>query len=570
MTTTFKIDWAAGNAAHVAEHNLIGKRLNGRAASVKEYGVVGDGTTDDTIALQAAIDGESVIYLPPGTYRVTAPLVMKSNLTIIGAGMRLTLLKPDAAMDGRVLYAIGPASPHLTNITVRDMGIDATNWDGVVPTPDNHGFGRIYFENADRTEVDNVWQEGGHGFLEWKQADWIKIDGCEGYDNGEGLISFLHDCRYVLIQNVFGLDVGELVDFYQTDNVVCQHIRGEQTLATADEAFDISSVTNFILSDCVLKGWDTAIRIKTEGNIPWNGIKINNVQAYDFTARGIIAYYQDQETTPACQHLTISNCTLVSAQSGALGISLADGVLAHKDVQIRGCEIEVPGYGIYGVGVQGLEISDNRIVSSGSMPIYLRDGVNDGSQARIVNNVVSTATATATDAGIYCSQINDLTIEGNQVLSSTARGIYVQNSKQPIIIDNTILTSAYAGLHVKYSSTAYLDATNGIIGLVVDKNIIRDWGAAQAGRSGIYLEMALDAGEVGTYSMASVSGNRLWIDEDGTLNTQIGISFAKGSLTAINYVKVDDNLIYRVSTPLLVTALGVNSTQDNNTVYDPD
>lgn len=70
--------------------------------NVKAYGAVGDGSTDDTAACQAAIDacntaGGGVVYFPAGTYKlVTNPLklysgatptiVAYSNITLAGAG----------------------------------------------------------------------------------------------------------------------------------------------------------------------------------------------------------------------------------------------------------------------------------------------------------------------------------------------------------------------------------------------------------------------------------------------------------------------------------------------------
>ena len=39
--------------------------------SVKDFGAVGDGIVDDTVAIQTALDSNSYayVYLPPGTYR---------------------------------------------------------------------------------------------------------------------------------------------------------------------------------------------------------------------------------------------------------------------------------------------------------------------------------------------------------------------------------------------------------------------------------------------------------------------------------------------------------------------
>ena len=71
-------------------------------ANVKQkFGAVGDGKTDDTRALQSALDNltderfginskasgaYSVVYLPKGTYRITKPLMLTNKIGIIISG----------------------------------------------------------------------------------------------------------------------------------------------------------------------------------------------------------------------------------------------------------------------------------------------------------------------------------------------------------------------------------------------------------------------------------------------------------------------------------------------------
>jgi len=62
--------------------------VNGKIVSVKDYGAVGDGVTDDTTAIQAALNyGVSVgaeIFFPAGTYKVTSSLSLKMHTSIRG------------------------------------------------------------------------------------------------------------------------------------------------------------------------------------------------------------------------------------------------------------------------------------------------------------------------------------------------------------------------------------------------------------------------------------------------------------------------------------------------------
>lgn len=59
--------------------------------SVKDFGAVGDGVTDDLVAIQNALVAHPNVYLPPGTYRITAPLEIGSNKMLTGAGPATTI-----------------------------------------------------------------------------------------------------------------------------------------------------------------------------------------------------------------------------------------------------------------------------------------------------------------------------------------------------------------------------------------------------------------------------------------------------------------------------------------------
>lgn len=62
-------------------------------ANVKDYGAVCDGVTDDTLAVQAAIDDDQLIEFPIGKCIITAPLCINKPVVIRGVGRYLSTLK---------------------------------------------------------------------------------------------------------------------------------------------------------------------------------------------------------------------------------------------------------------------------------------------------------------------------------------------------------------------------------------------------------------------------------------------------------------------------------------------
>lgn len=100
-----------------------------RAAIVAtDYGAVGNGTTDDTTALQAAITAAITakvpLFLPAGTYKITSGLVANTtNFCMFGAGMRVSLIAPSAASFDAL--TIGPGAGGSGNVPggyCRDFG----------------------------------------------------------------------------------------------------------------------------------------------------------------------------------------------------------------------------------------------------------------------------------------------------------------------------------------------------------------------------------------------------------------------------------------------------------------
>jgi hypothetical protein len=108
----------------VAEPSVLGSDW----INVLYYGAIGDGVTNDTMAIQAAIDaaeaaGGGVVYCPAGLYKITATLTMGSDVTLVGAGRYATRLKGN--LTSALLQSPNTAARYY-RWGIHDMGFDNT------------------------------------------------------------------------------------------------------------------------------------------------------------------------------------------------------------------------------------------------------------------------------------------------------------------------------------------------------------------------------------------------------------------------------------------------------------
>ena len=98
--------------------------------SVLDFGAVGDGTTDDTSAIQNAINavgtnGGGIVYFPEGTYKTTAVLTMTSlGVTLLGAGRSTTIV---ASSNTQNIIKIGGTSSLPFRCGVKNLSLSGGN-----------------------------------------------------------------------------------------------------------------------------------------------------------------------------------------------------------------------------------------------------------------------------------------------------------------------------------------------------------------------------------------------------------------------------------------------------------
>lgn len=129
----------------------------------RDYGAKGDGVADDTAAIQRAlddlkVDGKSkILFLPPGTYRITQTLRMLSQIDcgVLGADPDTTKIVWDGPANEPMLFCNGVRYSRFGRLTWDGRGKAGTavahQWDGETPSAST------YNEHADSVFKDVKW-----------------------------------------------------------------------------------------------------------------------------------------------------------------------------------------------------------------------------------------------------------------------------------------------------------------------------------------------------------------------------------------------------------------------------
>lgn len=126
----FRQSNSAGNIA-----GAVGKTVHQKFqenVSVKDFGAVGDGITDDTAAIQLAFTyartcTNPAVYFPTGTYLVTSTTTLyrlSSGMEVYGDGMDATVIKWNASSPSSTISLFaGAVSGTIDSATIRDLAI---------------------------------------------------------------------------------------------------------------------------------------------------------------------------------------------------------------------------------------------------------------------------------------------------------------------------------------------------------------------------------------------------------------------------------------------------------------
>lgn len=319
-----------------------------RVGSVKDFGAVGDGITDDTASIQAAVDALDHVHFPPGVYKVVASAVSpftygnsstpvyyavninKSGLRLIGDSAAIELYGVDNPSGTEINYAFS-TDKNMTLGALTDIRISGLDFDF---TPKAGKFGTTY-RSLHVVGVRGLFLDNLHLYstgsrygatITIQNSEQIRMSNIRMRNVTQGMnFSYVDD---VQMSNLMFDYFSEAIDFdRKASRVNANNLNFVSTFGTGSgQCMDLNSVSNSSL---------TNISAENCGNVAYINFKQTTPPTYaDYVNNAPITVYSPSH------NVTIDGLKMIDCGAGTNAINVSDdfdtepGVLT-RDITIR-------------------------------------------------------------------------------------------------------------------------------------------------------------------------------------------------------------------------------------------
>jgi len=403
--------------------SLANKVIKGELfINVKDYGAVGDGTTDDT---QAFIDANNtlinggIIYIPVGKFVLKSQLTLSKGVNLVGVKSK------DDEKQGSAIYITNST----TQAIVLNSGCSVEGITFYYPTQLNTGAGSaIVFPSLFLSNV------GGASDIDILDCAFINVYQIADFTNSHGGITVQRCTGFVLN---LGFDVDNCTDIDRFKDIHINPIFWKDAFSPTDFSqitranailFKLKRADWIIIENCFCWGYNKGIYITdgVSGSIASGDIKNCG---FDMTEKGI---YCD---TASAWGINIEGCSF-SAQDP---INIAE---IHNAI-----EFTAIGYGI--------SIKNNKFwgCTGGTIKLISISGTPKGViiEGNQIMSWGSKSISTDLQYGILVQNVEGL-IVGNNILKGNsyayARGIRLISCRNQVITGNVIQDIANDGIMV--------------------------------------------------------------------------------------------------------------------------
>ncbi len=395
---------------------LTPQALNSRSGVVlnvkdPDFGVTGDGTTDDTTAIQAVITDAaagSVVFFPQGNYFITTQLNLRSNIKLLGVGR------------GSRIFTAGDSVDLFRGTAVTNVA-----------------FSHLFLEGSGSDNVPNV-NDNSRGIYIDGVSSGIQIRDCE-FGSFNNAIFTITTSRGLIRGCLFLKNSGACWRAQAgTESTFVANICDGDRTGVGDEVDSINMV--WLSQNATVACRNVTVVGNVGKNISFEGILITrgnyctisgNTLDNVLTGVHIQSDTADSAQPTATSHITVVGNTIRNVTTGGgirIGFASPTNTLSPHHNTIVGNVIDTTTGGVAGLAL-ATDASDNLVVG---------------------NVVVNSATH-----GIALgSTASRNTIANNQVENSTQNGILVQGGTGNRVQGNYCYNNVQSGIRVTGATAA--------------------------------------------------------------------------------------------------------------------
>ena len=272
--------------------------------NVKDYGALGDGTTDDTTSIGSAIEalttaGGGVLYFPPGTYLTSGGFTISVNAMILGMGMGDfhgddAVTEIDCNSTTAVLFTVTADRATFRDLALRNTAGSTPSAGAGISVTSSNLAQKVDYENISvygfyidvDVQVGNEWHMEG-AYILAPVLYGVKIQNTVNPDAGDWSISNTSVVAK-LYNSTSGIRIelsggGKITNTKINGNAPSDNKRFDYGIDMANIAFTTSIIliTNTSIENIDING------IRADGG--WNYVGIMNVQIGLYTSNNSAA-----------------------------------------------------------------------------------------------------------------------------------------------------------------------------------------------------------------------------------------------------------------------------------------
>lgn len=430
--------------------------------NVKDYGAVGDGVTDDTSAIQSALDEGTYIVFDKGTYLFTS-FTLSSNTIIDGNG---AILK-SSGENVTSIFGTGKSNIIIKNLEIYGSATEVVSKTGY----QYHG---IYLYNSSNIKVENcVIHDMPSGGMLFVDCSDVSVNGNYLYNNLD-----MFDIAFG-----YGNTGNEISGFVCTNNI-CEspnrygiHVQGigENFLVEGNTVVDKGEYgimlyrlgTGTLRKARVVNNYIEDVSHNTdESYYSGMGIYLQTVENVICSNNNVVDVLKNRPDTTTNRTLlpsaiSISSCSMVTCVGNSVFGSGKDGIGITKTATDNDypCVVSnnvirnVGDCGIYAIDLNNTNITNNIILNSTTSPNGIL--VSSSSSKDSSNIIVSGNQLTNSTNGILITKgtgslISNITVSQNIVQDIANSYINASSAKDLVISGNTCKAKTVAATSVTY------------------------------------------------------------------------------------------------------------------------